>query len=116
MIEVKPNEAVPQEYSAKHLFSASHPGFEGHFPGFPLLPAVSQIDLVKDLIELCLKDRVRCRSLRNVKFKAMLRPDTEVTIKLQFLDEESVRWTLSHEKLIFSSGIFTFSRENKPIL
>lgn len=87
---------------------AAHPHFEGHFPGLPILPAVSQINLVLEALRKALDSKVKVSSVRRAKFRALLKPNTTVTLELTRLSEDSVRWQLRDEALVYSMGEISF--------
>ena len=62
-----------------------HPHLNGHFEGFPLLPAVSQLDIVQGLAERLLDKQLQIIECSRAKFAAMLQPgrsfDIAVTLK-----------------------------------
>ena len=60
-------------HARKHL-SESLPVFQGHYPGFPLLPGVI-------LCEACLATR-----MNNVKFSRMVRPGETIGIQVSLRD------------------------------
>jgi 3-hydroxymyristoyl/3-hydroxydecanoyl-(acyl carrier protein) dehydratase len=49
-------------------------GLEGHFPGFPVVPAVVQLQWVLELAEEIAGRPLGLRRLEQVKFRALLRP------------------------------------------
>ena len=103
-------------FSSRSLSSialGTHPDFEGHFPGFPILPAVSQVGLVIDKIESDLRHKIEFCGIRKAKFKAMIQPGQNVTLDLDpsTLSESQThlqKWKLSSEDLVFSEGVLEF--------
>lgn len=72
------------------LFSESSGLFQGHFPDFPLLPGVIQIDLVISLVQRHLNPSFSFKGFKNVKFFRPIFPETKVQLRVQ-LDIESGR-------------------------
>ena len=99
------HEAIVQH----RTIDAGHPDFEGHFPEFPLLPAVSQIDLVIDLISVQLGLDLICSAVEKAKFKAMLRPDASITIRVEGAGPQRARWLITGEGKIYSQGLIHFA-------
>jgi 3-hydroxyacyl-[acyl-carrier-protein] dehydratase len=48
--------------------------FDGHFPGFPILPGVILIDLIHELMAEILKHPVRLTEASNIKFLQVVLP------------------------------------------
>jgi 3-hydroxyacyl-[acyl-carrier-protein] dehydratase len=56
-------------------------GFSGHFPGYPILPAVLQLLLA----QLCIEEQKGCKigitSIEKAKFLSEIRPDETISIQ-----------------------------------
>ena len=48
--------------------------FQDHFPGFPVLPGVLALDILKQAIERCLGKTWALAAIRNAKFSSYLKP------------------------------------------
>lgn len=83
--------------------------FEGHFPGAPLLPAVSQIRFVLLAIERALAQPVRGRGIGRTKFTAMIHPGARIGFRIQ-IDEKrgEASFLLSEGRKDVSSGRLSF--------
>src|SRR6478735_12457859 len=99
---------APASFSVQLGIPRSHPDFEGHFPEFPLLPAVSQIALIKELAEKQLGFAIDCMAVTKTKFKAMLRPDSEVQVELTFVGDSDLRWLLRDATQTYSMGVLQY--------
>jgi 3-hydroxyacyl-[acyl-carrier-protein] dehydratase len=66
------------ELRARFLFPAEFLGFQGHFPGKPILPAVCQIQAVLEMLEAWKGKRVTLREIILAKFAAPVSCDEEV--------------------------------------
>lgn len=104
-------EQSPVTWTVTLCVPASHPDFAGHFPSFPLLPAVSQISLVKGLLEQHLGYTIDCIGVRRTKFKAMLQPKTELRVVLTIISESEASWQMSDHSRTYSLGQFKFQKE-----
>ena len=60
--------------SARVRIPARSTWFDGHFPGDPVLPAVAQLGVIRDLIDQALDGHPGVAAYRRVKFKRMIRP------------------------------------------
>lgn len=99
---------IQTSYSRDYHLRADHPDFAGHFPGHPVFPAVSQIDLVMGFLEESLGMRLRLRQVRRAKFRSLLLPESRVQLKVTLLSESEAEWLLRDETHIYSSGEVLF--------
>jgi 3-hydroxyacyl-[acyl-carrier-protein] dehydratase len=103
-----------EDNSTYHLvWNATHPIFEGHFPGRPVVPGVCMMQTVQELLELMLQYKVVLKKAANMKFLNMIDPNahprvvTEIQYKLQE-DEIKVTASLKYEALTFMKFQGTF--------
>jgi 3-hydroxyacyl-[acyl-carrier-protein] dehydratase len=68
------------EIIAEFCFAESFPGFAGHFPGYPLLPAVVQVLIAQTLIEEHVETPLSLTEVGAAKFFEQLRPQTPITV------------------------------------
>lgn len=54
-------------------------GFAGHFPGYPLMPALMQVLMASHMLGLALGRAVKVESLPTAKFTGQARPGDELT-------------------------------------
>jgi 3-hydroxymyristoyl/3-hydroxydecanoyl-(acyl carrier protein) dehydratase len=57
--------------------------FDGHFPNDPILPGVAQIQLVLEAVHAAIGTACRPKSLKRIRFRAMIRPGDRFEIKIQ---------------------------------
>ena len=62
--------------------NAGHEIFNGHFPGQPVLPGASMVQLVKDVLETALKTPVRLQIANNLKFLSLINPQENKHLQL----------------------------------
>jgi len=55
-------------------FNKVHPVFDGHFPGNPIVPGVVQVQILKDLLEKVLKNKVLLNHTKSIKFLNVVSP------------------------------------------
>ncbi len=87
-------EKSEEKISAELLIDENLPSFKGHFPGNPILPAVSIIDICLFLLaevkpNICHSDIEVKRS----KFMAMVRPNQKVSIEAT--SDDGSNWRLT---------------------
>lgn len=71
----------PSEIRGEFLFDKDFIGFSGHFPGYPILPAVLQLLLAQVLIEKQKGLKVRVTGILKAKFLSEIRPDDRITVQ-----------------------------------
>jgi len=71
---------------------AEHPIFVGHFPSFPILPGVVQIEMARQLLQVVLNESLLMVSSSTVKFTQMINPitDPEIEAVLQWKIEDKI--------------------------
>jgi 3-hydroxyacyl-[acyl-carrier-protein] dehydratase len=74
--------------------AASHPAFDGHFPGAPVLPGVVLLDEAIRAIELADGGAPRCWRVAAVKFLRLVRPGEALVLEQERLASGTVRFTV----------------------
>ena len=74
-----------QKYLAATRLNPGHEVYKGHFPGNPVVPGVCQIQMVKELVEKAVNQKLKLVSSDNIKFLALLNPDQSVLLDFQIL-------------------------------
>ncbi|SDP49204.1 hotdog family protein [Desulforhopalus singaporensis] len=77
---------------AVFTFGPDYPGFEGHFPGAPILPAVVQLAAVRYVTGAVLGQEVRPVVYKRVKFRSGVSPDEQVVVRVQLQEEKKESW------------------------
>jgi len=86
--------------------------FDGHFPGIPLLPGLVQVQWAIDFAST-LSGLSRIRQINRLKFTALIRPDTALTLTLQYnraTRQVNFRYhqNTSHTPITFSQGYLLY--------
>ena len=63
--------------SAQIKLNPKHEIFKGHFPGKPIMPGVCMIQIIKELTEKSLGHDLFLSVATNVKFMAIINPETD---------------------------------------
>ncbi|MCM4151384.1 3-hydroxyacyl-ACP dehydratase [Arenibacter sp. N53] len=63
--------------SAQIKLNPKHEIFKGHFPGKPIMPGVCMIQIIKELTERSLGKDLFLSVASNVKFMAIINPETD---------------------------------------
>jgi len=62
-------------------FSEAFLGFEGHFPGRPVLPAIVQLLIAQCVAEAVEKKSMQLLAVPKAKFLSVLGPDQEIVVR-----------------------------------
>jgi acyl-CoA synthetase (AMP-forming)/AMP-acid ligase II len=81
--------------------------FDGHFPGFPILPAVAQADIVLRYAARELGTGLRPSEIRRMKFINLIRPLTPHILRIE-KKGETLAYTISSPsgEVVYSTGTF----------
>ncbi|MCD0469475.1 3-hydroxyacyl-ACP dehydratase [Flavobacterium sp. JAS] len=71
------------KYNVAILINEKHEVFNGHFPGNPIMPGVCMIQIIKELTEAITKSTLMIQTLVNVKFMALINPETTPELRLE---------------------------------
>lgn len=105
------------EITGKYSFDKEFIGFSGHFPGYPILPAVMQLFVAQLLIEQQKGCKIRVTSIVKAKFLSEIKPDDQITVQcVDAVTDESQRSKVkitSGDKLVSSFNMsFCVLKEN----
>lgn len=85
-LEVSENSAT-----AKITINKDHEIFKGHFPGNPVTPGVCMMQIIKELTEQIVGQKLFMQSSSNIKFMAIINPeinpDLELTLEIAETEE-----------------------------
>jgi 3-hydroxyacyl-[acyl-carrier-protein] dehydratase len=94
-------EAEKGSLTARFVFPAEFLGFQGHFPGRPVLPAVCEIQGAIAMLEAWKKTEVVLREIMLAKFSAPVTCDEEVayacSMEMEDRDGAVVKATLAKD-------------------
>jgi 3-hydroxymyristoyl/3-hydroxydecanoyl-(acyl carrier protein) dehydratase len=100
---------------ARCIFPAAFSGFQGHFPGKPILPAVIQLATIRFIASKAIEHPLSLLEYSRIKFKAMIQPDEEIRIHLDLQKDTP---TIQGKFKIFNldqktvaSGNYVFKKE-----
>jgi len=69
--------------SAQVELNANHAIFKGHFPLHPVLPGVAVIEMVKELLESHLRNKLLLQIVTRIKFAKLVNPEEHNTLCFQ---------------------------------
>ena len=86
--------------------------FDGHFPGFPIFPAVAQMEFVTRFASRYLGTGIAVSQIKRLKFVNLIQPNTQLLLKIEKnKDNISFNLTSPNGATVYSLG--TFIQENK---
>ena len=92
-------------YSAAITFDPAFTGFDGHFPGNPIVPAVCQLSAVEVLAHLALgREELKLATISLMKFRAPLVPNDTATFTFTL--------TQSENDIIVKADVSTLKQNN----
>jgi 3-hydroxymyristoyl/3-hydroxydecanoyl-(acyl carrier protein) dehydratase len=83
--------------------------FKGHFPGFPILPGIVQLDWAVRLGRRHFQGLSDSTGVDNFKCQALVFPDAELTLDLR-RDETGLHFRYYDAQRTYSSGKILFAR------
>jgi 3-hydroxyacyl-[acyl-carrier-protein] dehydratase len=89
-------EAVEGKVKASLHINPSHPIFEGHFPGQPVVPGVTMMLMVRSLLETQLQP-LRLVRADNVKFLSLINPQETpvVQAEISYVSTPEGQWKVT---------------------
>ncbi|MEN8204905.1 MAG: hypothetical protein ABFS24_02720 [Pseudomonadota bacterium] len=91
--------------SGSCLVAADMPFFDGHFPGLPLMPAVAQIEMIRELLEKHADWNTMIAGGSGLKFSGRIQPDDKLTIRLQRRPSGDISFSVETRDTVVSKGI-----------
>lgn len=70
-------------YNALVFLNKDHDVFKGHFPGNPVTPGVCMMQIIKELCEEILDEKLMLKAASNVKFMALINPEVNPDLRLE---------------------------------
>jgi 3-hydroxyacyl-[acyl-carrier-protein] dehydratase len=102
--------------SGEFRFKPSFPGFNGHFPEQPVLPAIVQLAAVRHLAELALDRKLVLIRCQRVKFRGMVLPQEvlQVAVRLsQRVNGWQAEFSLQKAEGMVAGGLLDLSQEDR---
>jgi len=83
--------------------------FKGHFPGFPILPGIVQLDWAVRLGRLHFQGLAESTGVDNFKCQALVFPDAELTLELR-REDSGLHFRYYDAQRTYSSGKILFGK------
>ena len=97
---------------------ADFPGFVGHFPAAPVLPAVMQLLAVRLLTEVVVANHLVPVRVERLKFKGMVTPGEEVRVRVALKEREDgigAEFSLDRDGAAIAGGTIVFSLSGREV-
>ncbi|MCF8374250.1 MAG: 3-hydroxylacyl-ACP dehydratase [Bacteroidales bacterium] len=79
------------QVSAHIKLNPDHEVYDGHFPDQPIVPGVIQLQIIKEILEESLQQKLRLQFASNIKYLAMIIPSQSpmLEINIQYKSMEN---------------------------
>lgn len=94
---------APRRSADLHI-PADHAAFNGHFPGFPILPGAALLDAVLCEIARCRQLDLTHWRLATVKFLEIVRPGDALTLEHSAADATTIRFAVRNRGGAVATG------------
>ncbi len=101
---------MPDSISKQYTIPASHPCFDGHFPGDPIVPGVIILALINALFQQWQPEE-KLSAISQAKFHLPLRPDQPFIITLTRRNQSGVKFECIRDQDKLASGQFSFTKK-----
>jgi 3-hydroxyacyl-[acyl-carrier-protein] dehydratase len=81
--ELKEDQKV--EFIVGIKLNPDHIIFKGHFPGQPIVPGVTYIEMIREIMEVVIKKKLYLKEASNIKFLAITNPLENSVLDFTFL-------------------------------
>jgi len=83
----------------------AHSVFKGHFPGFPVLPGVCQLLMIKEVLNAGLNKKHILKKAKSIKFLSVINPlDTE-SLKLTIVYKQDIELAIKVDAILYKEGL-----------
>lgn len=94
-----------EKVCAMAAFSAAYPGFQGHFPGEPILPGFLHLQLALDVLALAGRLSGTLRAVPSAKFMMPITPQRNILVELKNESPDTWACLLSADGTTVSSFV-----------
>jgi 3-hydroxymyristoyl/3-hydroxydecanoyl-(acyl carrier protein) dehydratase len=98
-------EKTENSVTLEFIVPAESPYYDGHFPGFPILPAVAQVEFILRFADEYLETGIDVQEIRRIKFSSRVMPDKPHLLRLEKGGGNlSFKVFSAEEETVYSSG------------
>ena len=91
---IEPVKDKALEFSAEIRINPEHGIFKGHFPSQPIVPGVTYVEMIKEIMELVFRKKLFLKEASSIKFLAITNPvinaDLIFNFRLILKDDNSI--------------------------
>lgn len=109
---IESTESVELKITAIVLLNNEHPIFKGHFEQMPVVPGVCQTQMIKEIIQLTLKQNLTLIKGDNIKFMSMIIPSQNPKIQIEINYKQTDNTIIVDARLFHENTIFTKFKGN----
>ena len=74
----------PIEFSVGVKVNSDHEIFRGHFPDQPIVPGVTYIEMIREILNQLLKSSLKLKEASNIKFLSITNPEINPELNFNF--------------------------------
>lgn len=93
------------EYVFEIDINKDHDIFNGHFPNNPVMPGVCMIQIIKEITEDLVGQNLFMEKCTNVKFMALINPELNNCLKLEFIVSRENNYVKVKNKTLFDDTL-----------
>jgi 3-hydroxyacyl-[acyl-carrier-protein] dehydratase len=93
---------------AEIILNSAHPIFKGHFPNLPIVPGVCMVQIVKEIAEKQLQQKLFLSSASNIKFLSVLNPEVHQRVNVELQWTQSIGSEYAIESKLFVDEVTFF--------
>ena len=91
--------------------------FNGHFPGFPILPAVAQLDIIMRFVSNFFKVDAVLSEIKRIKFTSLIRPDIPLVLSITKNGNTiSFKMNSPDKEIVYSAGTVIVGKEKTSMV
>ncbi|CAN5362642.1 3-hydroxyacyl-ACP dehydratase [soil metagenome] len=87
--------------NAKITINPAHAIFNGHFPAKPVVPGVCMLQIILEVTEKILSQRLKLITAESIKFLSVLEPAVNNEI------EVGIKYTIEHGVILLTASLFS---------
>jgi 3-hydroxyacyl-[acyl-carrier-protein] dehydratase len=72
------------DFSVGIILNPDHSIFKGHFPYKPIVPGVTYIEMIREIMEISLKIKIQLKEASNIKFLSITDPTLQPALNFHF--------------------------------
>ncbi|MCG6868202.1 MAG: hypothetical protein LJE91_05555 [Gammaproteobacteria bacterium] len=95
--------------SCRYVVTEDKPFFSGHFPGNPIMPAVSQIEMLRAVMQLQPDWNSVIAGGAGLKFTGLVQPGDTLAIRIHRTRSSEIRFSIEKDATMVSKGTLSLA-------